>query len=192
MRSLAFIPHPPAPITWMPNWSTTSKKNIRWSRPPWRPVGRKVPRPIGTPTTPGTRCMDGGPWNPWIPSKRNIHCIASDEADDIGIVAIPHLSRDLMAVFDGPGSYYGTHPQNILRGMVYEDGNFLISKISLTSTARWSNTIAATAYNMMFVGPGWMSKGGRWEVGLCLPAQELQRRHGVLWRTQKAGTSCKT
>ena len=23
------------------------------------------------------------------------------------------------AVFDGPGSYYGTHPQNILRGMVY-------------------------------------------------------------------------
>ncbi len=66
--------------------------------------------------------LDGGPWNPWIPSKRNIHCPASDEADDIGIVAIPHLSRDLMAVFDGPGSYYGTHPQNILRGMVYEDG----------------------------------------------------------------------
>ena len=45
--------------------------------------------------------LDGGPWNPWIPSKRNIHCPASDQEDDIGIVAIPHLSRDLLAVFDG-------------------------------------------------------------------------------------------
>ena len=64
--------------------------------------------------------FDGGPWNPWIPSKYNIHCPASSSDDDIGIVAIPHLSRDLQAVFDGPGSYFGTHPQNILRGMVYE------------------------------------------------------------------------
>ena len=24
--------------------------------------------------------LDGGPWNPWVPSKRNIHCPASDEA----------------------------------------------------------------------------------------------------------------
>ena len=30
--------------------------------------------------------MDGGPWNPWIPSRRNIHCPASDEHDDIGVV----------------------------------------------------------------------------------------------------------
>jgi hypothetical protein len=112
--------------------------------------------------------LDGGPWNPWIPSKRNIHCIASDEADDIGIVAIPHLSRDLMAVFDGPGSYYGTHPQNILRGMVYEDRElpyFMNIVDQYRSMAKYNR---GYSYNMMFVGPGWMSKSGRWESDYAL------------------------
>jgi hypothetical protein len=108
--------------------------------------------------------FDGGPWNPWIPSKRNIHCPASDEQDDIGLVAIPHLSRDLMAVFDGPGSYYGTHPQNILRGMVYEGREipyFYNLVDQYRAMARYNRGFA---YNMMFVGPGWMSKSGRWEA----------------------------
>jgi hypothetical protein len=108
--------------------------------------------------------LDGGPWNPWIPSRRNIHCPASDEADDIGIVAIPHLSRDLMAVFDGPGSYYGTHPQNILRGMVYEDGEIPYFKNIVDQYRAMGKYNRGYAYNMMFVGPGWMSKGGRWEA----------------------------
>ncbi len=108
--------------------------------------------------------FDGGPWNPWIPSKRNIHCPASDKDDDIGIVAIPHLSRDLMAVFDGPGSYFGTHPQNILRGMVYEDRKipyFANIVDQYRSMAKYNN---GYSYNMMFVGPGWMGKNGRWEA----------------------------
>jgi hypothetical protein len=108
--------------------------------------------------------LDGGPWNPWIPSKRNIHCPASDEADDIGIVAIPHLSRDLMAVFDGPGSYYGTHPQNILRGMVYEDREIPYFRNIVDQYRAMAKYNRGYAYNMMFVGPGWMSKSGRWEA----------------------------
>lgn len=108
--------------------------------------------------------FDGGPWNPWIPSKRNIHCPASDEEDDIGIVAIPHLSRDLMAVFDGPGSYYGTHPQNILRGMVYEDGEMPYFKNLVDHYRALARYNRGYAYNMMYVGPGWMSKKGRWEA----------------------------
>jgi hypothetical protein len=108
--------------------------------------------------------FDGGPWNPWIPSKRNIHCPASGEGDDIGIVAIPHLSRDLMAVFDGPGSYYGTHPQNILRGMVYENREIPYFKNIVDQYRAMVKYNRGYAYNMMFVGPGWMSKNGRWEV----------------------------
>ncbi|MBN1230929.1 MAG: hypothetical protein JXA19_03580 [Anaerolineales bacterium] len=108
--------------------------------------------------------MDGGPWNPWIPSKSNIHCPASDTTDDIGIVAIPHLSRDLMAVFDGPGSYYGTHPQNILRGMVYEDGEIPYFYNIVDQYRSMAKTNRGYAYNMMFVGPGWLSKKGRWEA----------------------------
>jgi len=108
--------------------------------------------------------LDGGPWNPWIPSKRNIHCPASDESDDIGIVAIPHISRDLMAVFDGPGSYYGTHPQNILRGMVYEDHEIPYFKNLVDQYRSMVKYNRGYAYNMMYVGPGWMSNNGRWEA----------------------------
>ncbi|MBI9050632.1 MAG: hypothetical protein JEZ00_14520 [Anaerolineaceae bacterium] len=108
--------------------------------------------------------LDGGPWNPWIPSKANIHCPASDETDDIGIVAIPHLSRDLMAVFDGPGSYYGTHPQNILRGMVFEGKDIPYFKNIVDQYRSMVKYNRGYSYNMMFVGPGWMSKTGRWEA----------------------------
>ena len=107
--------------------------------------------------------LDGGPWNPWIPSRRNIHCPASDEQDDIGIVAIPHISRDLLAVFDGPGSYYGTHPQNILRGMVYEDRELPYFKNIVDQYRAMIKYNRGYGYNMMYVGPGWMSKSGRWE-----------------------------
>jgi hypothetical protein len=108
--------------------------------------------------------FDGGPWNPWIPSKRNIHCPASDQDDDIGIVALPHISRDLMSVFDGPGSYYGTHPQNILRGMVYEGRQIPYFNNIVDQYRSMAKYNRGYAYNMMIVGPGWLSKSGRWEA----------------------------
>jgi hypothetical protein len=79
-----------------------------------------------------------------------------------------------MAVFDGPGSYYGTHPQNILRGMVYEDHQipyFYNLVDQYRSMAKYNR---GYAYNMMFVGPGWMSKSGRWEAdyGFLLKSYE--------------------
>lgn len=108
--------------------------------------------------------MDGGPWAPWIPSKANTHAPAANEAEDSGIVAIPHLSRDLIACYDGNGSNFGTHPQNVLRGMIYENGEYpylynLIDQFRYQ--AKFNN---GYAYNMMFVGPGWMNKMGRWEA----------------------------
>lgn len=111
--------------------------------------------------------MDGGPWNPWIPSKINSHCPASDEQDDSGIVAIPHLSRDLMACFDGNGSNFGTHPQNVLRGMIYYDDNGEMEYPYLYNLVDQYRHLAkyndGYSYNMMFVGPGWLNKMGRWE-----------------------------
>lgn len=108
--------------------------------------------------------FDGGPWNPWIPSKQNTHAPAENEAQDSGIVAIPHLSRDLIACFDGNGSNFGTHPQNVLRGMIYKDGQYpyLFNLIDQYRSLKKYNR--GYAYNMMFVGPGWMNKMGRWEA----------------------------
>lgn len=108
--------------------------------------------------------FDGGPWNPWIPSKQNTHAPAQNEREDSGIVAIPHLSRDLLACFDGNGSNFGTHPQNVLRGMIYKDGEYpyLYNLIDQYRSLKKYNN--GYAYNMMFVGPGWMNKMGRWEA----------------------------
>ncbi|MCM1127558.1 MAG: hypothetical protein NC429_13935 [Lachnospiraceae bacterium] len=110
--------------------------------------------------------MDGGPWAPWIPSKQNTHAPAANEEEDSGIVAIPHLSRDLIACYDGNGSNFGTHPQNVLRGMIYDTEKweypYLYNLIDqYRYQAKFNN---GYAYNMMFVGPGWMNKMGRWEA----------------------------
>ncbi|MCD8344814.1 MAG: hypothetical protein LUC38_02485 [Oscillospiraceae bacterium] len=108
--------------------------------------------------------MDGGPWAPWIPSKHNTHCPAMNKADDSGIVAIPHLSRDLIACFDGNGSNFGTHPQNVLRGLVYKDKElpyFFNLVDQYRHLGKYNNGLS---YNMVFVGPGWLNKAGRWEA----------------------------
>ncbi len=110
--------------------------------------------------------FDGGPWAPWIPSKQNTHAPAADESEDSGIVAIPHLSRDLIACYDGNGSNFGTHPQNVLRGMIYDSKTwefpYLYNLIDQYRDQEKYNN--GYAYNMMFVGPGWMNKMGRWEA----------------------------
>jgi len=108
--------------------------------------------------------FDGGPWNPWIPSKYNSHVPALNKDDDSGIVAIPHLSRDLLACFDGNGSNFGTHPQNVLRGMIYKDGEYpyLFNLIDQYKALKKYNK--GYTYNMVFVGPGWLNKAGRWEA----------------------------
>lgn len=110
--------------------------------------------------------MDGGPWAPWIPSKQNTHAPAANAAEDSGIVAIPHLSRDLIACYDGNGSNFGTHPQNVLRGMIYDSKNWEFPYLyNLIDQYRYLEKFNnGYAYNMMFVGPGWMNKMGRWEA----------------------------
>ncbi|HVO21079.1 MAG TPA: hypothetical protein VMU15_17590 [Anaeromyxobacter sp.] len=108
--------------------------------------------------------MDGGPWNPWIPSRQNTHAPAALPEEDMGVVAIPHLSRDLLACYDGNGSNFGTHPQNVLRGMIYRDGQFPYLFNLVDQYRHLAKYNRGFAYNMMFVGPGWMNKMGRWEA----------------------------
>lgn len=108
--------------------------------------------------------MDGGPWAPWIPSKANTHAPAANEGEDSGIVAIPHLSRDLLACYDGNGSNFGTHPQNVLRGMIYRNGEYPYLFNLIDQYRVLGDYNDGIAYNMMFVGPGWMNKMGRWEA----------------------------
>ncbi len=135
--------------------------------------------------------MDGGPWNPWIPSKVNSHCPASGPEDDSGIVAIPHLSRDLMACFDGNGSNFGTHPQNVLRGMIYyrENGEYAYPYLyNLIDQYRHLGKYNdGYSYNMMFVGPGWLNRRGRWEAPYELLAQSYSDGMAYYGKLKKEG-----
>ena len=135
--------------------------------------------------------MDGGPWNPWIPSKVNSHCPAANAQDDSGIVAIPHLSRDLMACFDGNGSNFGTHPQNVLRGMIYYEDKgtweypYLYNLIDqFRHLGKYNN---GYSYNMMFVGPGWLNRKGRWEAPYELLAKSYEDGMKYYGKLKKEG-----
>lgn len=133
--------------------------------------------------------MDGGPWAPWIPSKANTHAPAANAEEDSGIVAIPHLSRDLLACYDGNGSNFGTHPQNVLRGMIYDTSTweypYLYNLIDqYRSLAKFNN---GYAYNMMFVGPGWMNKMGRWEQPYALLLKSYEDGCAYYGKLKKEG-----
>ena len=118
--------------------------------------------------------LDGGPWAPWIPSRQNTHAPAADAVEDAGVVAIPHLSRDLLACYDGNGSNFGTHPQNVLRGMIYRDGKYPYLYNLIDQYRHLARYNRGQAYNMMFVGPGWMNKLGRWEAPYQLLVQSYE------------------
>lgn len=131
--------------------------------------------------------FDGGPWNPWIPSKQNTHAPAANEAEDSGIVAIPHLSRDLLACFDGNGSNFGTHPQNVLRGMIYKDGKYPYLFNIIDQYRHLGEFNDGEAYNMVFVGPGWMNKAGRWEVPFELSVKSYEDCLAYYGKLKKEG-----
>ena len=63
---------------------------------------------------------DGGPWGPFHPALDNALCPASDSDDDIGIVALPHLNRDMIHALTGRDDLMSSHPINLLRGKINE------------------------------------------------------------------------
>ncbi|MEM1164997.1 MAG: hypothetical protein AAGI30_01760 [Planctomycetota bacterium] len=108
--------------------------------------------------------MDGSPWTAWVPSKHNIHAIAENDDDDIGIVAVPHLSRDLVAIMDNAGDMFGTHPQNIIRGLINHDDRLPYMYNLIDQYRVLADQNRGYSYNLVYVGPGWMGKAGRWET----------------------------
>jgi len=66
---------------------------------------------------------EGGPWNPWIPSRENSFCPARDAADDSGVVGFPHLSRDMLLSVEDRNDYFSSHPMNVTRGWVFRGHN---------------------------------------------------------------------
>ncbi len=62
---------------------------------------------------------EGMPWTSWYPSRTHALRAATDESDWSGIVAVPHLSRDLVLSYEGRNDFFATHPANVQRAMAY-------------------------------------------------------------------------
>lgn len=100
---------------------------------------------------------EGMPWGPWYPSTTNSLVPAAGPDDDAGVVAVPHLSRDLALSYESRNDYFATHPANVQRAMANEgvDVPYLMNLTELTALQeQWNDGFA---YMNMFVGPAWLS-----------------------------------
>jgi hypothetical protein len=124
-----------------------------------------------------------------VPSKYNSQAIAENEEDDLGIVAVPHLSRDLLAIQDNAGDMFGTHPQNVIRGLINEGDRLPFQYNLIDQYQVMKKYNKGYSYNLIYVGPGWMGKAGRWETGyetLVKSYEDMMHYYGNLKKEGKA------
>lgn len=100
---------------------------------------------------------EGMPWWPWWPSKNNSLRPAADEEDALGIVCVPHLSRDMTLSYETHNDYWATHPGNIMRGLGYEDGECPYSLNLIDEYLRQEEYNGGYSYVNVFVGPSWLT-----------------------------------
>lgn len=99
---------------------------------------------------------EGMPWNPWYPAKENSLRPAEDEEDWNGIVALPHLSRDLVLSYEGRNDFFASHPANIQRAMA-NDGENAPYVFNLLDVYRYQERYNdGYSYTNVFVGPNWL------------------------------------
>lgn len=100
---------------------------------------------------------DGGPWNPYFPSKANALIPASDAAEAIDIVAVPHLNRDMLMALSSRDDWYASHPGNIFRARI-NDGP--MSEYFFRFLAAWERQaeLNGWSYLNVFVSSPWMSE----------------------------------
>lgn len=60
---------------------------------------------------------EGMPWGPWFPSRHHALRPAANKEDAVGLVAVPHLVRDMSLSYEGRNDFWASHPPNVIRGM---------------------------------------------------------------------------
>lgn len=98
---------------------------------------------------------EGMNWNPWYPSKTQSVRPAENEEDWAGVVAVPHLSRDLVLGYEGRNDFFASHPANIQRGLA-NDGYIHNYDYNLVDQYRMQEDYNnGFSYYQIHVSPGW-------------------------------------
>lgn len=99
---------------------------------------------------------EGMPWNPWYPAKTHTLRPAQNREDAAGVVAVPHLMRDMSLSYEGRNDFWASHPPNVIRGMGNE-ASFCPYDLNLVDQFRmqeeWNN---GYSYYNSFVSPSWL------------------------------------
>ena len=100
---------------------------------------------------------EGMSWNPWYPSKGQSVRPADSEEDWSGIVAVPHLSRDLVFGYESRNDFFASHPANVQRGLA-NDGIIHDYDFNLVDQYRLQEDYNdGFSYYQIHVGAGWLS-----------------------------------
>ncbi len=101
---------------------------------------------------------EGGSWNPWYPSKSHSLRPAKNEDDWSGIIAVPHLSRDLLMAYENRDDVFASHPANSQRGLINEglQHNYDYNLCDLTHLQQGYND--GFSYYQIHVGSSWLTR----------------------------------
>ena len=100
---------------------------------------------------------EGMSWTAWYPSKTHSVRPACDEEDWSGVVAVPHLSRDLVQAYEGRDDFFASHPANVQRGLGNE-GAIHVYDYNLIDQYRMQEDYNNVKSNYhIHVASGWLS-----------------------------------
>lgn len=100
---------------------------------------------------------EGMSWNPWYPSKGHSVRPAENEDDWAGVVAVPHLCRDLVFGYESRNDFFASHPANVQRGLA-NDGLSHEYDYNLCDQYRMQEDYNdGFSYYQIHVSPGWLN-----------------------------------
>lgn len=105
---------------------------------------------------------EGSPWGAYYPSRKNSMCPAYDKEDAIGIVALPHLNRDMLMAHIGRDDCFSSHSANVQRGMVNDGKKCKYLYDFFSEWEKQSNYNKAVYYNTL-VSSSWLEEGKNFE-----------------------------
>jgi hypothetical protein len=121
---------------------------------------------------------EGMPWNAWYPSKSHSLRPAENEEDAFGVVAVPHLTRDMALAYESRNDFWASHPPNVQRGMGNKE-DFCPYDRNLIDQHRYQEQFnKGFSYLNIFVGAAWLIHNHNSEeppsISLSLYQQQLQ------------------
>lgn len=100
---------------------------------------------------------EGMPWNPWYPAKNNSLRPAVSEEESAGIIAVPHLSRDLSLSYEGRNDFFASHPANVQRSMANEGMENPYTYNLVDQYRLQEDYNEGFSYCHVFVGANWLA-----------------------------------